>query len=405
MAKSPSPGKRSASKRSPAKRPAARNSGAPAAGPAAASAGASAAGPVTLQQARALAGVSATSGGSAKSGAGPLSEMTGKAGAGAGPASSPAGGGPTPAAVGIERRKLRIEQRDERKQRTRDYKATMQIMKKRGVKGLGTPVGASGAGGHTEAAFGGTAPAPLQILAEGDSWFDYPVPLFGGGIIARLESLIGVPILNMAKAGDEVRFMLGVEERKLLIERLTAGCPAGGAWDAMLFSGGGNDVVANPMALWIKDYDPNLSPAQHLHAARFTAALALVQAGYEDLIDLRDRLSPNTHLFFHAYDFALPDGRGICHLGPWLKPTFDLRGFPSMPVAASVVHEMLRRFAAMLTKLHAPSKGVTFINTQGTLAAQTSSWHNELHPNRAGFKQFATIFRTSLKTQFPGRVL
>jgi hypothetical protein len=54
---------------------------------------------------------------------------------------------------------------------------------------------------------------PLQIFAEADSWFDYPVPFFGGGIIPRLENRLGVPILNLAKAGDEVRCMLGVEER------------------------------------------------------------------------------------------------------------------------------------------------------------------------------------------------
>ena len=51
---------------------------------------------------------------------------------------------------------------------------------------------------------------------RGDSWFDYPVPFFGGGIIPRLENRLGVPILNLAKAGDEVRYMLGVEERTLL---------------------------------------------------------------------------------------------------------------------------------------------------------------------------------------------
>ena len=55
-----------------------------------------------------------------------------------------------------------------------------------------------------------------------------------------------------------------------------------------------------------------------------------MRAGYEDLIGLRDSLSPQTRLFFHGYDFAIPDGRGICHLGPWLKPTFDLRGFPTL---------------------------------------------------------------------------
>lgn len=229
------------------------------------------------------------------------------------------------------------------------------------------------------------------------------MPFFGGGIITRLEQRVGVPILNLAKAGDEVRYMLGVEERKLLAKQLKKGCPAGGPWDVLLFSGGGNDVVDNPMALWIRDYDPKLTPAGQIHQPRFDAALGLVRAGYEDLIALRDALSPSTQVFFHAYDFAIPDGRGICHLGPWLKPTFDLRGFPSRDAAFAVVKEMLRQFAALLQSL--ARKDVVFINAQGTLAPQPGSWHNELHPSKDGFKKFAVIFHEELKRRFPGRVL
>ena len=106
--------------------------------------------------------------------------------------------------------------------------------------------------------------------------------------------------------------MLGVKERKILIEQLTNGCPAGGPWDAMLFSGGGNDIVDNPMVLWIRDFDATLPPAALIHQPRLDAALTLVRAGYEDLIALRDSLSPQTRLFFHAYDFVIPDGRGVC---------------------------------------------------------------------------------------------
>jgi hypothetical protein len=227
--------------------------------------------------------------------------------------------------------------------------------------------------------------------------------LFGGGIVKRLENRLGVPILNLAKAGDEVRYMLGVEERKLLIKHLTDGCPAGGPWDALLFSGGGNDIVDNPMALWIKDFDPALPPAGQINQPRFDTALALVRAGYEDLISLRDTLSPSTHLVFQGYDFAIPDGRGICGFGPWLKPTFDLRKFPTRAAGQDVVKIMLQQFAAMLTSLAAQPK-VTFINTQGTLTPQPSSWHNELHPAKAGFEKFADIFQRELKALFPNRV-
>ena len=174
--------------------------------------------------------------------------------------------------------------------------------------------------------------------------------------------------------------MLGVEERALLVEHLREGCPAGGAWDVLLFSGGGNDIVGTPMALWIKDWDPAVAPADHLHRARFDAALDLVRAGYEDVIALRDTLSPGTHLIFHCYDLAIPDGRGICHLGPWLKPTFDLRGFPTLAARCDATNAMLQRFRDLLPSLAATSRDATFIDSQGTLAPQKSSWHNELSP-------------------------
>jgi hypothetical protein len=127
-----------------------------------------------------------------------------------------------------------------------------------------------------------------------------------------------------------------------------------------------------------------------------------VRAAYEDLIVLRDRLSRTTQLVFQGYDFAIPDGRGICGYGPWLKPTFDLCKFSTLAAGQAVVKAMLEQFAAMLTSLAGPN--VTFINGQGTLAPQTSSWHNELHPAKVGFEKFADIFQQQLKVLFPDRV-
>lgn len=299
--------------------------------------------------------------------------------------------------VGLERRKLEIAVREENNRRIAEYKETLRIMKDRGVADPKQPP-------RRRALAAPKVTRPLQAFAEGDSWFDYPAPFFGGGIIPRLEKLLGVPILSLAKAGDEVRFMLGVEERKIIIKQLTKGCPAGGPWDVMMFSGGGNDIVDNPMALWIKDFDPGIPVVDHIHTQRLDAALALVQAGYEDLIELRNSLSPTTKLILQGYDFAIPDGRGICHLGPWLKPTFDLRKFQDQPKAAQVVKVMLERFAAMLTKLASAHPDVIFVNTQGTLPAVPSSWHNELHPSKKGFDQFARRFQVELQALFPDKV-
>ena len=231
----------------------------------------------------------------------------------------------TAATVGEERERLEQQHRAERERRIREYKDTMEIMKRRGARRAAPKGVAKGPAKGRRRAPGAPAAGfqPLQVFAEGDSWFDYPPFLFKGGIIPRVESRLGVPILNLAKAGDEVRFMLGVEQRLRLTQLLTEGCPAGGPWDVLLFSGGGNDIVDNPMALWVRDWDPTIPPAAHLNQPRFDTALGMVRAGYEDLIILRDKLSPNTHLVFHGYDFAIP-GRPW-HLPPRAVAETDLR--------------------------------------------------------------------------------
>src|SRR5262249_5834535 len=106
----------------------------------------------------------------------------------------------SPAAVGAERERLEKQRRDEFTRRKREYKATMEIMKKRGARRPRPKKEAKPK--NEEAAPEPESFVPLQIFAEGDSWFDYPVPFFGGGIIPRLENRLGVPILNLAKAGD-----------------------------------------------------------------------------------------------------------------------------------------------------------------------------------------------------------
>ena len=313
------------------------------------------------------------------------------------PAARKAVAGASALKVADERRRLALRARADLKQRIRLYEETYAVMQRRGVKGVTPPspkkkLAARAAGG-----------APLRILAEGDSWFDYPVPFFGGGLVERLERKLGLPILNSAEAGDEVRFMLGVKQRSKLEDLFQRAKAQSKPWDVLLFSGGGNDLVDEPLCLWIRRWAAGAAPDALIHKPRFDAALAIVRAGYEDLIALRDRLSPGTRLVFHAYDFALPTGKGICHLGPWLKPAFDYHGYPSQAAGAAVVKQMLRAFAQSLAALQAAHADVTLIDAQGTLDAHIDWWHNELHPNAKGFDVFVKRFEQELRGLYPGR--
>lgn len=245
---------------------------------------------------------------------------------------------------------------------------------------------------------------PIRILAEGDSWFHYPLVLgTRGDVIDHVRREVGdARVLNLAHYGDEAVDMLSLSSRQRLREKL-----ANDRYDfnALLFSGGGNDIVGDRLIYWVRPRASGLPPEQALDLARFDSALDLVEQAYLDLIRLRDEVRPGCTIFVHQYDFAIPDGRGICGLGPWLRPVLVRRGWREIDERRTIVRALLQRFAARLDAVAERSPNVIVVRTQGTLGA--SDWHNELHPNRRGFERIASKFADAIRAwrsglQLPG---
>lgn len=245
----------------------------------------------------------------------------------------------------------------------------------------------------------------LRVIAEGDSWFDYPLegkPFRSGDVIQRLREIIPFPVLNLALRGDECSSMLGVEQRPRLRTMLE---DPGRDFNVLLFSGGGNDIVGHTFRLWLRERSSaGGDPLRALNDASFGSILHVVRTAYEDLLDLRDAVAARTPnrtitVFFHEYDWAIPDGRGVCGAGPWLKPSLADRGWSDFDEARAVVKEALTRFALMLRDISNQYDDVIVVRTQGTLGDK--EWHNELHPNRQGFPKIAARFREAIKTRFP----
>ncbi len=255
------------------------------------------------------------------------------------------------------------------------------------------------------------APPPgkqnLRILAEGDSWFEYPLPVTrGDGIIYQLQKLLGYGIANMAHHGLEVEQMMGLSIRQEIISKLK---DPQVKFDAMLFSGGGNDIAGDQFCIWLKDAPPVVPPAQMLDVNAVDAVLAILEVEYHELVDIRDQYSPETVIFVHGYDFPPITGRGVCGEGPWLKPSLDYV-YKHLGVANPdpndeflVVKTLMQRFSAMLNRVAADPNVHRFVvvPTQGTLTPDNSDWQNEIHPSSAGFAKIAEKFQASLASVFP----
>ena len=240
---------------------------------------------------------------------------------------------------------------------------------------------------------------PLILLAQGDSWFDYPLtgnglPLVDTDVIAQLRRIGPMPptILNLAHHGDAAVDEMSLPKQERMIAALRD--PSNwinGKPDAILFSAGGNDIAGDQFCIFL-DFNDGRTPG--LNADRFGKALGMVEACYLDLFALRDRIAPGVPIFAHCYDFPIPNGAHPVCAGPWLKPSLDFCNW-STAQGTAIIREALIAFRDMLHRLAGtPSNLFHTVDTQGTLSA--ADWANELHPFPAGFAKIAQLFSDAL---------
>lgn len=244
---------------------------------------------------------------------------------------------------------------------------------------------------------------PLIGLADGDSWFDYPLPVPPTDVRDSLRD-IGTPhpiILKLAYAGDATTALLGVAKRNRLIAALKD--PKNGPIDFIMFSGGGDDLIGDQFRFWLRDASvAHGDPRGGVNHELLSDILGVVLAAYADLAQIRQNFAPQALLLVHAYDFAIPSGEGVCSFGPWLKPSLDDRGWTKLADGSDIVRQILIEFKKRLLAFCATTPNAIFVDTQGTLVAK--EWANELHPTPEGFRKIAEKFRIALSHKFPGRI-
>lgn len=245
---------------------------------------------------------------------------------------------------------------------------------------------------------------PCRLLAEGDSWFSMnAVP--GICLLNRLRLARDAVIVNCAMPGDTIRNM--VKMRNDPAFQLEA--EGGIRWDAILLSGGGNDVIDD--AKWIIPARSE-APAADLPASAYCDEIQLqrtldgVVDGYRKLFLLRDsprstcRTAP---ILIHTYDRITPRDsaarffKGVKLRGPWFHTALVAAKVPTRrwnEVADFIFGALANRLLA----LGDPVRGIHVVDTRGTLkrarAGTTKSsadWQNEIHPNAGGYDKLSAV--------------
>jgi hypothetical protein len=207
-------------------------------------------------------------------------------------------------------------------------------------------------------------------------------------------------LLKLAHHGDATTELLGVRKRRRLIKELSD--QSNGPIEVILFSGGGNDLVGDQFLFWLRDADSAKGdPENGVRADVLADILGVVVAGYQELANIREHYAPKALLLFHAYDFAIPTGEGVCSAGPWLLPSLTERGW-NKKQGAIIVRAILSEFHNRLSRFASSVPIADVVPTHGTL--QVGDWANELHPTPDGFRAIAQKFRETLSLHFPGRI-
>jgi len=249
---------------------------------------------------------------------------------------------------------------------------------------------------------------PLDFLAIGDSWFEYPLynevlSFQNNAIIARpqLGSMGNPPpqILNQALHGQATTAVLSWENQEKMMSVLQdpdqwqneqTGLP-----DGILVSAGGDDLVGDQLAIYV-DYGGG-----GLNLKRFQGVLDSVQASYLDLFAFRDLFAKGVPVIGHCYDYAIPnDVHPICTSSAWLWPSLSFAGY-DYSSGLQVITQMIDKFHDMLFVLASdPANNFSLIDTRNTLtrdATQPNGWANEIHPWYAGFTALANRFLVGLR--------
>ncbi len=247
--------------------------------------------------------------------------------------------------------------------------------------------------------------APV-LVAEGDSWFDYP----GSDVLAELEEVYGFDIASVAHHGDTLESMAyGDKQLDGLNRALAKVARRGVTPTAVLLSGGGNDIAGDEFAILLNHFRSGLE-ALNEDVVRGLIDVRL-RAAYVALILKVGGLCrrhfgrADIPVVVHGYSHPVPDGRGFMGgwaflPGPWLEPGFRRKGYELLPVNTGTMQVLIDRFNHMVATLRG-EPGFDHVHVVDVRPALSNdlvddrykgSWANELHPVERGFEAVADRF-------------
>lgn len=223
----------------------------------------------------------------------------------------------------------------------------------------------------------------VRVVAEGDSWFQYPFLL--RDTIDQLADLkhFQYAIYGLSEASDLLDNIIREDEISAAIERENP--------DVFLISAGGNDMIGNGRAANLVHKYATRRKAENYPNEHYDQFLLELDKLYRGLFTHLLTLRPHLKIVCHGYDNVIPQD------GPWLGKPLLSRGIKNKVLQRRIIAEMIRRFNTVMKKLAADFRGSVYYVDCQKLIGGVAMWHDELHPKNAGFFKVARKFDKMIK--------
>lgn len=273
----------------------------------------------------------------------------------------------------------------------------------------------------------------LNVIFEGDSWLDYPVPrvLDLYDTISDRNQRLNLNTLHLAKFGETTSDMY--RDRSNFIQYIS-----NYRIDRIYFSGGGNDVfpkldriVKSTHTTFQDNFFTDASKLaelrtlsgdalkrkciqyrRYLNTTVFDNAIfnrtnlnSIFGSVYQNYMSfgaiVNAHTSERTRFYMHTYDYPMfklgvkPSLAGVSlPLGPWVQPVFDQYRITDDILKAYIIIRLLDKFYYLLRYIKSKfSERFRFqteiINFRGVLN-DSRYWRDEIHPNSDGARRLAT---------------
>lgn len=248
-------------------------------------------------------------------------------------------------------------------------------------------------------------PTPQKkFLAEGDSWFSLFLnrrdPLKGTNLLWHIDTPWEAVIIDSSLSGDTLANMTGPTESRFFND--IPETRFGYKFDAILLSGGGNDVIDRLNDVLVRPTSKNYAVEDCLNPQSCANLFAALEKSLLELIAIRDRSKTNrtTPIISHSYDYItprdLPWEFAIIRRGPWAWPTLRLYGIDDSAVQKGITDFLLSSWAERLKAIAQKADLFFVADTLGTLKSASpddltpkGDWHDEIHPSPGDFKKLA----------------